>query len=329
MELEFYVIHSSPLTFRKTNIEKLIDVIKESDIKVSHKYINKFEPNEVDKPSLSSIVSLKPPEELDESSIYKQVAQNINIRQISNLLKHANALEQIANSNENSNKYHIVIEDDVVYPEDLVTQIQKIFSNINHDYDILFIGLPATKEYDSQPLSRNVFDDFKIIPCIDSYIIKPKVAKKICEILKPVFYPTNIQLSYCIQKLNLNAKYTIPNIFADGSKVGVYTSLLTSNNKLFLNNHYNELLNIVKQDTLTDEMYENAKTIIEQCQGIKEHPDMGYLIAVLEMKRGDITKAYEIMKNIYDIYLNNGCILNHESEFLRLYIDIHKHIENV
>ena len=207
--------------------------------------------------------------------------------------------------------------------------MKTMFDTIMHDYDVLFIGMPATEDYKDKSKLQKVFDKFNILPCIDSYVITPKCAKKLHDSLLPFYFPTNGQYTYCMKKLGLNVMFTVPNLFADGSKVGVYTSMLNTNNKLFLNNNYNSLLSIARSEKITQESYEEAQSILEKAKGIATHPDMAYITSVIEFKMGNIQKAYEMMKNIYNLYKANGSIMNHESEFLRMYIDIHKHVDVV
>jgi hypothetical protein len=328
MELEFYVIHTKELNFRKENIEKLMYTLRESGAKCECHYITDNDPHELDRASLVDLISREPPKDLPEDSILKQISPSFHVRQVSNLMKHKEAIRRISEST-NTSSYHIIIEDDVVYPPDISSQMKSMFKTIVHDYDILFIGLPATQACQEKEVLLRVFDKFNVLPCVDSYVITPKAAKKLHDSLLPLHYPTHLQFTYCINKMKMNAMFTVPNLFADGSKVGAYTSLLNTNNKLFLNEHYNSLLTIARSEAITEESYEEAQKIIEMAKGIASHPDMAYVNSVIEFKMGNIQKAYEMMKSIYNIYKSNGSIINHESEFLRMYIDIHKHIDVV
>jgi hypothetical protein len=332
MELEFYVIHSPELKFRKDNLEKLFALFKEANIVHRCKYITGNEPHEIDRTSLTKIINPNPPTDLPEDSIVKKLHQSFHIRQVSNLMKHVEAIRMISECTPTStkDKFHIIIEDDVVYPPDIVEQIQKMLSEVKEDdSSVLFLGLPATNTFKEEEKIHDVFSKFNVLPCVDSYVITPQAAKQLYDIIVPFYFPTNIQLTYCMQKIGLKPKFTFPNLFADGSKVGVYTSLLNTNNKLFLNNDYNALLNIARAETMNTETYESAQKIIANAKGIASHPDMAYLSSVIELKMGNIQKSYEMMKKIYELYKTNGSILNHESEFLRMYIDIHKHIDVV
>lgn len=328
MKLEIYVIHTAELKLRKDSVDKLFSTLTEAGAECNFHYITSFDPHELDRASLVNLISTKPPEDLPKDSALQGTSPSFHVRQVSNLMKHKEALRRISESTDTS-CYHIIIEDDVVYPADIYSQMKSMFNTIMHDYDVLFIGMPATEEYKDKSILQNVFDKFNILPCIDSFVITPKSAKKLHDSLLPFYFPTNGQYTYCMKKLGMNVVFTVPNLFADGSKVGVYTSMLNTNNKLFLNNNYNSLLNIARSEKITQESYKEAHTILENAKGIASHPDMAYVTSVIEFKMGNIQKAYEMMKNIYNLYKANGSIINHESEFLRLYIDIHKHIDVV
>lgn len=332
MELEFYVIHSPELKFRKNNLEKLFTIIAEAGIAFNCNYVIKNEPHEIDRASLINIINPNPPIDLPEDSVIRKLHQSFHIRQVSNVMKHTEAIRLISECPPNDNKHYIVIEDDILYPHDVVEQIKNLFGTsgtIKQHYEVLFLGLPATEKITDNASKHLVFDKFNILPCVDSYAIKPQAAKQLYESLIPFYFPTNIQLTYCMQKIGMKPSFTFPNLFADGSKVGVYTSLLNANNKLFLNNDYNSLLKIAREESITQESYENAKKILENAKGVASHPDMSYLSSVIELKMGNIKKAYEMMKEIYNLYKSNGSIMNHESEFLRMYIDIHRHVDIV
>jgi len=220
MELEFYIIHSTELQLRKDNVEKMITTLVKSGAKCNSHYILENDPHEIDRVSLVDLINNKPPEDLPEDSILRKLSQSFHIRQVSNLMKHKEAIRRISECT-NKSTYHIIIEDDIVYPLDIYDQMHNMFKQITHDYDVLFLGLPATEDYKEKEVIKNVFDKFNILPCIDSYIITPSAAKKLHDSLLPFYFPTNVQLSYCMKKIGINAMFTVPNLFADGSKVGV------------------------------------------------------------------------------------------------------------
>lgn len=324
MKLFFYVIHSPVLEYRKNSVETFLSSIKKA-FEIQVMYITNNEPNEIDKSNLSKMINLEPPNDLKEDSHFRNVLQNINIRQLSNLLKHKEALKIISEQVEDG--FHIVIEDDIVVSKNICDELKNVFDNIK-DFEILFLGLPMTdQQSSSNEHKQSVFDHFNILPCIDSYAIKPNIAKKLYDVILPFYYPTHVQLSYCLEKSKIKAEFVEPNIFADGSKIGMYTSMLNTNNKLFLNKEYNSLLKIAKENTINEDMYKLVDEIKDASKGITNHPDMAYLFSIIELKKGNIENAYQMMKEIYKNYVGNGCLLNNESEFLRIFIDMHKYIQ--
>lgn len=330
--LNLYVIHSKSLTFRKDNIDNLVKKL-EGTFTVRVEFVTAHEPGEIDRDTLLSAVASTAPTDLPDNSPLKGLTQTLHIRQVSNLMKHVAALDMVATKGVES-ETHMIIEDDVAYPENVATQLADVLKDARTagDCDMLFTGLPATKAWEQgKPMERvSVFDQFTVLPCVDSYVVTPVVAARLGAIMRPFYYPTHLQLTYCLTAktdANIRVKYSIPNVFADGSKLGTFTSMLNTNNKLFLNSDYNDLLAIARLLEITDAKYAEAQAILERARGIKDHPDMAYLVAVIEMKRGEHQKAHTMMRAIYEVYKSNGAILNHESEFLRVFIDSHKHVQ--
>lgn len=328
MEIALYIVHYKSLVNRKQNIEKLISLLKTSERihNVSVKYVTEYDPESLDKEEIVRALSTSPPMGEAEDSIFKRYqVQTMHIRQVSNLMKHNHAHKLIAETTD-PEKVNVVLEDDIIFSENIVENMVKTFTNCK-DHDIMFLGLPSTTQTKTKNGIESVFESFNVLPCVDSYVIKRDAAKQLQDVFYPLYFPTHIQLSYCIKKANLSGGFIVPNIFADGSKVGVYTSVINCNNKLFLNADYNEIFEIAKKQMISEEDYTSAMDIFEQrAKGIKAHPDMLYLISVIEYKKGDTQKAYTIMSQIYDLLKLNGCILNHESEFLRLFIDMNKYL---
>lgn len=331
--LNLYVIHSKSLTFRKDNIDRLVAKL-EGAFTVRVELVTAHEPADIDRDTLMNVVASSAPADVPDGSPLKGLAQTLHIRQVSNLMKHAAALDIIAGKAEASGEAHLIIEDDVAYPENVAAQLAAVLKDarLADDCDVLFTGLPATKAWEQgQPMERiTVFDQFAVLPCVDSYVVTPAAAARLAAALRPFYYPTHLQLTYCLNAkgcADIRARYSVPNVFADGSKLGTFTSMLNTNNKLFLNSEYNDMLAIARNPQVTDAMYGEAQAILERARGIKDHPDMAYLAAVIELKRGDHQKAHAMMRAIYEVYKSNGVILNHESEFLRVFIDSHKHVQ--
>ena len=322
--LNVYVIHSDSLTFRKGNIDRLLEKL-EKQFQVNATFITQHEPAEINRDTLLGTVAVTTPPDLPENSPLKGHMNTLHIRQVSNLMKHTAALEMIANAS--PTETHLILEDDVAYPENVATQLSKLLESSS--YSIMFLGLPATKEWQAHEQMKQpfVFENFTILPCIDSYVITPEIADKLVKTMRPFYYPTHFQLTYCLSKLGVDTKFSIPNVFADGSKLGIFTSLLNTNNKLVLNSDYNDVLSIARLPEISQAKYAEAYAILERASGIKDHPDMAYLVSVIELKHGNHKKAHEMMSVIYQVYKSNGAILNHESEFLRVFIDTHKYIQ--
>jgi hypothetical protein len=139
--------------------------------------------------------------------------------------------------------------------------------------------------------------------------------------MTPIHFTQTTQLSYVANKLGLRIGMHSPNLFVNGSKLGVYLSSLDINNRLFMNPDYNRVFAIMTKAIVTDEDMKEAHDIISKTN-FKDHPDFQYQLSILHMRRGEYAKSKELMDKIYNTYLENDCIINSESEFLLNYTRI-------
>lgn len=326
MNLNVYVIHAAPLAVRKQMIEALVTKLKVL-FAVTTTYITDHDPSSININAIRPMIDLN---KTGKSELFDSLARNIHIKQLSNTLKHIEALKMASTSPD----YSLIIEDDVLYTEDVATKLSDFIKTLKQQtWDIAFTGLPQPTPKDGVEhtgTSMVVNDVFKIIPSCESYIVSQTGAKQLLEIVLPIRFPTHIQFSYLYtMSETLKCIMATPSIFIDGSKYGVYLSSLEPNNRLFLNAEYNRLQAMVNKTK--DEKYtkaeEEAIENIVMTMKFKNHPDNLYQIGLFEMRRGHYEKARDVFEAVYTAYLQNDCILNNESEFLLNYSRVFKDLQ--
>lgn len=339
-KINVFFIHAQWLKDRERVIgdfQKLITKYNFKDIKTTKiRVITECEPGDINGDLISKTVSYDQIKDEDETvpaekklSFYNGLLRNLHVFQLSNSLKHYKALEEISKTS-GENDINIILEDDILYEEKVCMLLEKIVLDIQSDYGMIFLGLPSNIEAAKKKgvNYQNTSEVFRVLPYCDSYIISTASAKLLFENYLPIKYVNNVQLSYVLEKIKMPSKLSLPNIFMDGSKYGLFLSVLNPNNTLLFNNDYMKAkIMIDKGDFKIDEKKELDKIFKESM--IASNPDMMHLNALYNIKNNNFPIAEIIFENALKIYQSNNCILNHESQFLRDYIKLYKNIQKV
>jgi len=327
LKIKVYVIHAAFLDYRKPMVESLISKLNKHSkfSKVDVEYIVDQDPDKMNVEQAQSKISLG---KNGKSEFFDQFVRNIHIKQVSNAVKHASAIQKAA-SEGTKYDYYLVIEDDVIYGEDVAKRLDDLLDLYNVDKpDILFVGLPSIVPISQESMQiKPTKDMFRVLPCCDSYILTASSAAKLASVFLPIRFVTNVHLSYLTEVEGITSSMAIPNVFLDGSKFGVYLSTLESNNRLFLNPDYNKLQVLVKKDSYTKEDHESIKAILSNIR-FKNHPDVMYLSGLYDLKKGNYEKAKETLESVYNVFTQNNCLINGESEFLQTYMSVFKHFQS-
>lgn len=331
VNLHVFILHCKSLETRKGLCDALFGKLKESGKfeNMSFHYIEKYDIDEIGKKEVDEFVNL------DKSKVltpFESLLQGIHIRKLSNALKHFEALKQVASLPKED--IGLIIEDDVVYSENVAERLEMTLMKLKeYDlWDINFLGLPQPVSENPNIVKVNMVESiFKILPDISSYVVRPTSAKSLCECFLPIRFQTNIHFSYIMmEKAKGQFKFTMttPNVFVDGSKFGVYLSSIKSNNKLILNQEYTKLYKIIhEKENFSDEEIQRIYKSFETTK-FNAHPEFQTLLGVFEMKQKNYKKAKEIFDKCYEVYMNNDCLLNGESEFLEIYAKIFKYLQS-
>ena len=330
MNLNVYTIHAQNLSVRKTLIENLVGKLNDSTLfNVNHTYITKHDPAEINIEFVKTLIKF----EKINDELFDQFIRNMHIKQLSNILKHIEAIRMVMeNTSIKDDDVVLVIEDDVIFTDDVATLLKNVIDNAKSfiptekSWDIIFMGFPQTIQDTSPNTFKRVSDHFRINPSSDSYIFRKGSAQKLLDAYLPIRFVNNVQMSYMASKCDVQCFFTTPNIFADGTKYGVYISTLDPNNKLFMNPDYNALLIAVNKDKILESDLDGIQTLIRN-QKFSGHPDIIYQVALFLAKIGDFEKSKQYFEEAFRLYKTNDCIINNTSEFLMNYIRVFKFLQ--
>lgn len=327
--LNIYFIHASHLKDREkimNNFKNILGKYTFRDVNKTHiKIINEYDPQNINMNVIQKTVNYEPIKDTKISEgleFYNKAIKNLHVFQLSNVLKHYSALKNISENN-NENEYHLVLEDDILYQENVLLNLDRILHQKKYN-DILFLGLPTDKNESLEYKKTNEL--YRILPYTDSYLITAKCAKILYDNFLPIKWIGNVQLSYLFEKLNIQPLTISPHIFIDGSKYGMFLSTLNANNQLLFNNDYMTGITILAKDNYTDDDMENNNKLFESSQ-ISQNPDFMHLQAKYLTKIKKYKQARQVFDKAIQIYEINCNIVNHESLFLKDYIRLYKHLQ--
>jgi len=199
------------------------------------------------------------------------------------------------------------------------------------------------------------FFRLEALPCCESYLVRPSAAKELAPLFRPVRFVANVQLSWAMQKIkhvvgsneprllasaesgcvNVAARAYVaaPNIFLDGSKLGLFTSAVQPNNRLLWNPTYMEISGMLRrleaastaeEDDHVQKAMLNRVGQLADAMTLKNNPDVMYLRAQVRLVQGRVKEAAELMDAAYASYVEQGCILGRSSAFLNAFCDLHR-----
>lgn len=330
--LNIYFIHSKNLVERKGLIDNFKSTLARHNfnnlnVKSIH-IVDSYDCDDFGVEIIQKVVNYEREIE-NELNYLNQFKKNLHKNQLSNSLKHFRAIQLIC-ENSDLDDYNLILEDDVLFQENMCEQLDKLVTLIDEkEHEILFLGFPCKIDVVANEIQINKTKDlFQIIPLIDSYLLKKDIALKIREKFLPVKFLTHIQYQYIFDSLNIKTYQVVPNIFIDGSKYGIFPSLLNANNILAFNKEYmmtNELLN---KDLLTEQDKKNIELLLNN-SSVKLHPDFQYLKCKYLTREKKYNEAVQSYLDIYNSLIMKGCIVNHESMLLKDFIKLYKHLQKI
>lgn len=338
-KLNVYIIHAEHLVERR----RVIDDIKKNLAKYSFSKlkvneiitITAHDPSGLTADKIKEIVNYTPLQTEDEAiKVYNGLTRVLHVNNVSNALKHFEALQKIA-ADPDPDIVHMVLEDDVMFEPKMCMLLDKavgqIASNTELGAEVVFLGMPNNEAISNsnQVTIKDSKAIFKVLPYNDSYIITPRLASKLAKEYMPIKFYTNIHLSYLLEKMKIPISQTVPNLFVDGTKFGMFLSTQVVNNDLVFNREFMFLKNVLGKapDQITSEDKTTIERLIKEGQ-LAGNPDFLCLVGKYyqEVKK-EYRKARDIYQTAYDMYEKNGSIINNESLFLRDFISIHANLQ--
>ena len=316
-----FIIRSKLTAVREQSTKQLVEKLQ-TEFGIEAEFIDEYDTDDIDMEQIKKFVDLN---KGGKSELFDSLIRNMHIRAVSNAMKHYTAVKKAA---ESDNDMTLVFEDDTLFGDNIGVKLKEVFDKTDHAWDICFIGLPSVapiKDH-SATLYEDAKASFKLLPSSDSYIISRAGAKRLFDAFLPIRFPTNIHYSYLAEVAPLDIKYIVPNLFVDGSKMGIYLSSLESNNRLYMNPEYNQLSQLVRKESLTAEDKQTVEGILEKIR-FKNHPDIQLLNGIYHEKIGEFEKAKSLYNDAHSVMQQNGCVINNESEVLMKLINIQKHFQ--
>lgn len=315
-----YILHSPTLANRSQHVKHLESMLGSVCCTVNR--VTENEASEV-LPLVSSLVDLDP-SKVDDASM-RPFVKNMQIRQLSNAMKHARALQLIANDAVDdvaaSQAFRIVLEDDSMFGDQASQILRDVCSNAPDDADLIFLSLPSPRQRPAQGIAfDNVFNVFNILPACDAYLIRPKAAKRLRAAFMPVRMATTPHLTHLIKTLGIYSYISVPNAFVDGSKLGAFACSVDANSKLLWNQHYCKMDVLLKSSADYNAAVQSQFDQLLNEQHFGTHPDVLALVAKHHERSGRFKEAQEAYARAIAAYDSNGCIINNTSEVFRNYL---------
>ena len=316
-QLHVYVIHLKKHNNRRSMCDRLRSILHSSEqfVLKSFTYIDQYDPGE---PFDQVPIDMSPLQ--DAFTNYNQFAQPLKVTQVSNCMKHFHALGKIAACTYKIDTYHIVIEDDVVFNEDIASTLHAALTTFNKVQGVMFLGMPSTMTTQGAQRIKEVYN---VLPCCDSYVVDPATAKRLSDNYAPIKFTNNIQMSYLFDKLGISAYLSAPNVFIDGTKLGIYMNSITSNNQLVFNNIYTALIEALAKPELD---HEKMTSLLKQAQP-DWHPTFLHIKALYESKKGEYAAAERSFKQALKAYDEHGGVYDSQNELLRDFMKIYRHLQ--
>ena len=244
------------------------------------------------------------------NALYDSLLRMLSPKQVSNALKHLDALKKIA-SNTRSGAFPIVLEDDPLLPDAFEGDLQAMFDSLPSGWEFVALGLPG-----DAPGFQDMARVYKALPVCNAYMVKPGLASKLANTFLPLRYTTNIHLSYSLEAFGAKPLLYSPQLFVDGSKYGVYVSTLAPTNELMFNKEYVQAKKQVADGNFRDALF----TI--KASPLGNHPDFLHLRGLCELEVDGRDVARRTFEEALKVFDENNATTNNESKFLSDYIEL-------
>lgn len=260
---------------------------------------------------------------------FRGMVRQISVRQLSNAMKHRDAMVGIAAEKGDAGpRFALVVEDDALCNDTLTTALSAATHYAPADADLVFLGLPSPLRPPN--VGGAVFDvtleRFSALPAVESYLVTPAAAERLAAAFLPVRFATHLHLTYLVRLLGLRVYHAVPNVFVDGSKVGALTSTLDSNNRLLWCQGYCQAEALVREKGAALSMEELGPLLAAVPD--PNHPDVHALRAAAWVAKGRPREAQASFSQAYEGYERDRCPMDISSLFLKAYMAVHRDLQD-
>jgi hypothetical protein len=332
-KLTVHVIHAAWLTDRASIVERLREALADLHFRVEVRVVSEHDPPSLDLNRLvaENVVAIGKEESECEDEVFKpHWGQTMHVFQLSNALKHAQALRDIAESKHDG--WHLVVEDDVLFDaKQLSRHLGSAMALLEKEDAIAFAGLPAAASSPDMGLALNA-NHFTVLPYCDSYLIRDvSLAKRLADAYLPISFANHVQMSWALKRGGVASRITAPNLFVDGSKAGTVVSVLNVNNELVFHKDYMEAKRLLlsEEGAGTPSSSKQRLESIFASSGIRQHPDMVALLGRYRARvLGDWVGAQKALRNALDVAMSRGAPVDRTSGILKDLIATYRHTQD-
>lgn len=333
MRLHLYIqIITSAITgVRRKICDDLISKLssKPDDVTLSSEFVTEMDPAELTRTDLSTFVKIDKP----GIAIFDENLKNMHIKCVSNAVKHQLAIRKLHTAmmqhsgsvNSSRQPVYMILEDDVLFRENVLDALIKSVEKRPSNADIFLLG-----QSDGSTKISMVDTASKLLSGCESYMLSENALRILVDKYLPVRFITPVHICYIANVNKLNIYMNDESIFIDGSKFGVYISVLSADNTLPLNNEFNAVMKLIVDDTPYDpQNSERQQQVTKMLSTIKfnNHPAMLTLQGLHEAKMKNYEAAKRILNQAYQLSQQNDCIINSDTFVLKSLISIHKYLQ--
>lgn len=320
------IIHAPALKAREQHVRNMCQAFSQCGATVV--IVMGPEPPVADPVALSTMVNMDPSKlgDITMTSVFRPLLQDMKVRQLSNGLKHAAAIQYIAAQDHPSDSWHVILEDDAMIVD--ASALLKSCDGAPSDADMMFFGFPSAMPH--PPVDAVRYDPLPgitLLPSCDCYAIKMHTARFLSTAILPIRFRTEIHLSWLISNTSIKTYISSPNLSVDGSKAGMFVSTIESNNTLCFNAEYVELSNMETDPQTTTHMKNTIETFIARVKSMpySDHPDVQVMLANRLASVGRFDDAINIFASALAIYESEGAVIGNDSAFMRVYMSLFRH----
>jgi GR25 family glycosyltransferase involved in LPS biosynthesis len=184
----------------KDRNKKMIKTLKENNIKYYRKnavYGKNLNINNIDNRIIDSIGL----EDIKNKN-YK-FGLSLTMGGIGCAISHYEIIKNISEDKDNNNKY-IILEDDINFQKNLISNIQKVLKSAPNNWDIIYIGYgPISDDYKNKKINYNFYKTNRVHGTF-GYILNKKGAKKILNLF-PIKYQIDTALYLASRNNKINS----------------------------------------------------------------------------------------------------------------------------